>query len=164
MLSERERKRIADEIGPTGNGRGAVSEALMIVQESRGWLSDEAIGDVADALSLTRDEVDGVATFFELLYRRPVGKHVILLCDSVSCWLTGGEKILAHIRGRLGVEMGGTSADGLFTLLPAGCLGACDHGPAMMVDDGLFGDLTPDRVDEILERYRGDGHGDAAHR
>ncbi len=153
MLSERERQRIEEEARHHEHRRGAVSEALYIVQESRGWVSDEALTDVAEVLGMSRDEVEGVATFYELLFRRPVGKHVIMVCDSVSCWITGEEKITAHLKKRLGVELGGTSADGTFTLLPIGCLGACDEGPAMTVDGELFVKLTPERVDEVLSRY-----------
>jgi len=153
MLSDHERQQIEEEARHHEQRRAAVSEALLIVQESRGWVSDEGIADVAEILGMSVEEVDGIATFYELIYRRPVGKHVIMVCDSVSCWITGEELISAHLRRRLGVEPGGTSADGAFTLLPAGCLGACDTGPAMLVDGELFDKLTPDRADEILERY-----------
>ncbi len=165
MLSELERARIDEERARVPDARAAISEALMAVQESRGWVSDEAIGDVAAALGLGRAEVVGVATFFELVFRRKVGEHVILVCDSVSCWLTGADAVLDRIKSRLGIELGGTSADGRFTLLPVGCLGACEVAPAMMIDEELFGGLDPDEVDRILDRYSKEGpHGDAAHR
>jgi NADH-quinone oxidoreductase subunit E len=158
MLSETERKRIEEETRHVEHKRAAVSEALMIVQESRGWVSDEGIADIAQALDMSVDEVDGVATFYELVFRRPVGKHVILLCDSVSCWITGEEGIRDHLTRRLGIGFGGTTRDGLFTLLPVGCLGACDQGPAMMIDGELFGNLTPQRVEEILIRMGADAN------
>ena len=153
MLSPHERQQIEEEARHHEQRRGAVSEALLIVQESRGWVSDEAVADVAGILGMSREEVDGIATFYELIFRKPVGTHVIMVCDSVSCWITGEERITAHLRERLGVELGGTTTDGAFTLLPAGCLGACDAGPAMLVDGELFDKLTPARADEILERY-----------
>ena len=153
MLSPHERQQIEGETRHHEQRRAAVSEALLIVQESRGWVSDEAVADVAEILGMSVEEVDGIATFYELIYRRPVGKHVIMVCDSVSCWITGEERITAHLRQRLGIEPGGTTADGAFTLLPAGCLGACDAGPAMMVDGELFDKMTPERADEVLERY-----------
>ncbi len=172
MLSPEERQKIEEEARHHEQRRAAVSEALLIVQESRGWVSDEGIADVAEILGMSVEEVDGIATFYELIYRKPVGKHVIMVCDSVSCWITGEERISAHLRQRLGIEPGGTTTDGAFTLLPVGCLGACDAGPAMMVDGELFDNLTPERADEILARYglpRGaaDGMGadaQAAHR
>jgi NADH-quinone oxidoreductase subunit E len=153
MLSEHEKERILEEARLHEHPRAAVSEALLIVQEGRGWVPDEAIGEVASILGMSTEEVEGIATFYELIFRKPVGKHVILVCDSVSCWITGEEKITAHLKQRLGVSLGGTTPDGLFTLLPAGCLGACDAGPAMMIDGKLYDTLTPERADEILAEY-----------
>jgi len=153
MLSEREREKIAEEMKLHEQPRGAISEALLIVQEHRGWVPDEALPEVAGMLGVSTADVEAVATFYELIFRRPVGKHVILLCDSVSCWITGEERMLDHLQKRLGVALGGTTPDGQFTLLPAGCLGACDAGPAMMIDGTLYDTLTPERADEILAKY-----------
>jgi NADH-quinone oxidoreductase subunit E len=153
MLSERERERIEEEAGLHEQRRAAVSEALLIVQESRGWVSDESVADVAEILGMSVAEVEGIATFYELIFRRPVGKHVIMLCDSVSCWITGEQRILSHLTKRLGIGYGETTPDGRFTLLPVGCLGACDAGPAMMIDGMLYDHLTPERADEILGTY-----------
>ena len=160
MLSENERQLIEAELQHHEHKRGAVSEALMILQESRGWVSHEAIRDVAEALGMTVEEVDGIATFYDLVYRSPVGKHVIMVCDSVSCWVMGEERLSERLKARLGVEMGGTTADGMFTLLPAGCLGACDRGPALMVDGVIVENVTPERADEII---RGLGKESDAH-
>ena len=105
---------------------------------------------------MSPSELDNVATFYNLIFRQPVGKHVILLCDSVSCWIMGYEKMRQHLSARLGIDLGGTTSDGEFTLLPIVCLGACDRAPAVMVDDDLHGDLDPqamDRFEEILGRY-----------
>jgi NADH-quinone oxidoreductase subunit E len=153
MLSEHEKKKIEEEARLHEYPRAAVSEALLIVQESRGWVPDEAIGEVAALLGMSTEEVESIATFYELIFRKPVGKHVIMVCDSVSCWITGEEKITEHLRHRLGIALGGTTPDGEFTLLPAGCLGACDAGPAMVVDGTLYDALTPERADEILSQY-----------
>ena len=153
MLSEHEKERILEEARLHEHPRAAVSEALLIVQEGRGWVPDEAIGEVASILGMSTEEVEGIATFYELIFRKPVGKHVILVCDSVSCWITGEEKITAHLQRKLGIGLGGTTPDGAFTLLPAGCLGACDAGPAMMIDGKLFDTLTPEKADEILAHY-----------
>ena len=153
MLSDGERQKIEEEAGHHEHRRAAVSEALLIVQESRGWVSDEAVADVAQALGMSREEVDGIATFYDLIFRKPVGRHVVMVCDSVSCWVTGEEKILEHLQRRLDIALGGTTKDGAFTLLPVGCLGACDAGPAMMVDGRLFEHLTPERAEEILSQY-----------
>ena len=134
-------------------GRREITEALMDVQEREGWVSDAAVERVAASLGLTPAEVDEIATFEELVFRSPVGAHVILVCDSVSCFVTGGPEVLARLEARLGIGLGGTTADGRFTLLPVGCLGVCEQAPAMMIDGEVFGNLTPGRVDEVLDGY-----------
>jgi len=103
---------------------------------------------------MTPAELDAVATFYSLIFRKPVGKHVILVCDSVSCWVMGYDKTMDHLTSRLGIRLNETSADGQFTLLPVACLGACDRAPAMMIDEMLYTDLSPEKIDEVLEEYR----------
>ena len=154
MLSEDEKREIEEQLKHYDVKRPACIEALKIVQRYRGWVSDEAIQDIAAFLEMTPDELDNVATFYNLIFRRPVGKYVILLCDSVSCWLLGYDAVRERIRERLGIGLGETTADGTFTLLPNVCLGTCDHAPAMMINDELYRDLTVERVDEILEQVR----------
>ncbi|HUI71139.1 MAG TPA: NADH-quinone oxidoreductase subunit NuoE [Spirochaetia bacterium] len=163
MLSDKEKQLIEAEAQHHDQRRGAVSEALMILQRSRGWVSSEAISDVADALGMSIEEVDGIATFYDLIYRSPVGKHVIMVCDSVSCFVMGEPRITDHLRSRLGVELGGTTADGMFTLIPVGCLGACDRGPALLVDGEIHEDITPERADEIIARCRKESDAHTAH-
>ena len=153
MLSEDERREIEGELAHYEFPRAACIEALKIVQRHRGWVSDESLRDVAELLRMTVDELDNVATFYNLIFRKPVGEHVILLCDSVSCWIMGYERIRQQLSERLGIEMGQTTADGKFTLLPIVCLGDCDHAPAMIIDEELYNDLNSDKVDEILARY-----------
>ncbi len=133
--------------------RGACIEALKTVQRHRGWVSDAAIADIAEHLEMSQAEVDAVATFYNLIFRKPVGRHVVLLCDSVSCWILGCDRVRAALEDRLGVTFGGTSDDGRFTLLPIQCLGTCDHAPALMVDEDLHQDVTPEGVAELLGRY-----------
>jgi NADH-quinone oxidoreductase subunit E len=154
MLTEQEIEEIEAEY-PRYEQREAVSvEALKIVQRHRGWVSDDAMGDVARLLEMDVAELDAVATFYNLIYRKPVGRHVILVCDSVSCWVMDGETIRQHLEARLGIGLGETTADGRFTLLPVVCLGACHQAPAMMIDDDLHHDLTPEKIDAILETYQ----------
>lgn len=153
MLTEDERREIEREIQKSGGKIASSLEALKIVQKKRGWISEE-IREIAGVLGMTPAELDSVATFYSLIYRKPVGKHVILICDSVCCWITGYEKLYKHLSERLGIGFNETSADRRFTLLPAACLGACDHAPAMMIDEQLYIDLTPERIDEILGKYR----------
>ncbi len=156
MLTEQERREIADEIRHYPERRAACIEALKIVQQHRGWVSDDGLKDLADFLEMTPEELEGVATFYNLVFRRPVGRHVILVCDSVSCWIMGCDRIRNHLATRLGIRPGETSADGRFTLLPIVCLGTCDHAPAMMIDEDLHRDLDPADpagLEAILKRY-----------
>ncbi|MCB1742359.1 MAG: NADH-quinone oxidoreductase subunit NuoE [Gammaproteobacteria bacterium] len=155
MLQPNERERIRTAIERyAGDARAASVESLKIVQSQRGWISDEVLDSLADELGLSAVELESIATFYNLIFRYPVGRHVILLCDSVSCWLRGGEQLCVTLRERLGIDLGQTTADGRFTLLPTVCLGACDHAPVMQVDDDLHGCLDPRRLTEPLERYR----------
>lgn len=153
MLTEEERLEIDAEAAGYAFRRSAVTGALMIVQRRKGWVDDEALRDVAAALDISQDEVDGIATFHNLIFRRPVGRRVILVCSTISCMLTGLDHNLDHLENRLGVKLGGTTPDGLFTLLTVPCLGACDRAPAMMVGTELYTGLTPGRIDEILGSY-----------
>ncbi|PTQ81190.1 NADH dehydrogenase subunit E [Nitrosospira multiformis] len=154
MLSEQERREIEAHARHYPNNRAVCIEALKIVQQHRGWVSNEGIADVAEALQMKPAELESVATFYNMIFRKQVGKHVILLCDSVSCWIMGYERLREHLGDRLGIRPGQTTADGRFTLLPNVCLGACDHAPVMMVDDMHYQDLDPPRIDEILASYR----------
>jgi NADH-quinone oxidoreductase subunit E len=153
MLTAEEKKEIEAEFPRYEQKRAACVEALKVVQRHRGWVSDEALIAVAEFLEMTPAELDGVATFYNLIFRKPVGKHIILVCDSISCWIMGYERVLQHLQDRLGIVKGETTADGVFTLLPIVCLGACDQAPAMMIDDELYGKLDPDKIDEILTKY-----------
>jgi len=135
--------------------REAVSiDALRIVQRHRGWVSDESLRDIAGHLGMSATDLDSVATFYNLIFRRPVGRHVIMVCDSVSCWIMGCDRVRKHLRERLGIELGEMTPDNRFTLLPIVCLGCCDHAPAMMVDRDLHGDLDPQKIDAALEKYK----------
>lgn len=154
MLSEEERRAILAELEHSEDGRAFAVDALRIVQGHRGFISDEAIEDIASILGMTPEELDSLATFYSFIFRRPVGKHVILACDGVTCWIMGYDDILGHLRQRLGIDMGETTDDGKFTLLPVSCIGACDHSPAIMIDGTMYGDLSRERIDEILKDYR----------
>jgi NADH-quinone oxidoreductase subunit E len=152
-LTTDERREIDEILRDYPNRRAGCLDALKVVQRHRGWVPDDAIGPLAALLGMSPDELEGVATFYPFIFRRPMGRHVIHVCDSVSCWVMGCEAIGEALRSRLGVDWGGTTADGRFTLLPVSCIGACDHAPAMMVDQEVHGDLTPEALDEILSGY-----------
>ena len=129
---------------------GAAIDALKIVQAKRGWVSDECLQGIAKYLEMSAEELEGVATFYNLIYRRPVGEKVILFCDSVSCWIGGCDDIKSKISNVLGVDYGETTADSSYTLLPVPCLGACDRAPVMMVGDDLVTHLDDKKITELF--------------
>lgn len=150
MLSEEERSAL-DELRDHYPSTAAASvSVLKWLQERRGYLSDETLRDAAHYLERPVSDLEGLATFYNLLYRKPVGRRVILLCDSVSCWICGCDRIRRRLEERLRVGYGETTEDGEFTMLPMVCLGDCDHAPVMMVGEELHRDLTPEKVDRIL--------------
>lgn len=140
---------------PPERRRAAVLAALTIVQrENGGWLTPELMEAVADYLEMPPIAVEEVATFYSLYDLAPVGRHKLYVCNSISCWLCGSERILEHLKQRLGVELGGTTADGRFTLKQAECLAACGGAPALYVDGEYYENLTPEAVDALLERLK----------
>ena len=153
MLSHGDIAAIRVEAAAYEQKRGAILDALKIVQRRHGWVPDEAVREVAALLEMTAEEVDELATSYSLIFRRPVGRHVIQLCDSVSCWVMGYANLRDHLRARLGIDLGQTTPDGRFTLLPAGCLGFSEQAPAMLVGEDVHGHLTPEKIDHVLERY-----------
>jgi len=153
MLTEEEKQEIAAGLAHCERKESASVEALMTVQRRRGWVSDAALSNIATELGMTPAELDAVATFYSFIFRKPVGRHVVTICDSMVCWTMGYNPLLDALRAKLGIGFGGTTPDNRFTLLPASCLGACDKAPAMMVDDELYGPVAPDGIEEILRRY-----------
>ena len=154
MLTESEKKEIEAEARHYDYKRAACVDALKVVQRHRGWVSDESLRDVAEYLEMTPDELDMSIAWIEQEVRKPVGKHVILVCDSVSCWIMGYERVRQRLSERLGIGFGETTADERFTLLPIVCLGTCDHAPAIMIDGDLCRDVDPEKLDAILAQYR----------
>ncbi|MGA2192679.1 MAG: NADH-quinone oxidoreductase subunit NuoE [Nitrospirota bacterium] len=132
----------------------ALVDLMHEVQAGLGYLSDEGVELVARIAGVNPMKVEQLATFYNLIYRRPVGRKVIHVCDSISCWVVGADDIFEYLKNKLGVELGGTTIDGAFTLLPICCLGACHVAPAMMIGEKLYGDLTPEKIDRILEQER----------
>ncbi|MGK0439589.1 MAG: NADH-quinone oxidoreductase subunit E [Paracoccaceae bacterium] len=132
--------------------RSAVAiDALKIVQKHHRWVSDESLSGLADYLDMSTAELEGIATFYSLIYRKPVGEKVISLCDSVTCWIKGYTQLEKHISHQLGVGLGETTTDNRYTFLPAPCLGACDRAPVMMVGEDTHLDLTPEKINQILK-------------
>jgi len=153
MLSDKEIQKINTELARAVTKQSVAIDALNIVQRHQGWVNDESLKDVAQMLDMTPDELDAVATFYSFIFRKPVGRHVILVCDSISCWVMGHNPLLVYLKTNLGIRFGETTEDKRFTLLPVSCLGACDHAPNIMVDDDLYGPVTPEMMEEILKKY-----------
>lgn len=151
MIPKNLHNRLKAQVAGAATEREAAVDVMKALQDHYGWLTDEAVDEAAAILGLSPLQVEELATFYEMLYRRPVGRRVIHVCDSVSCWSVGAEGLLAHLQERLGVEPGGTTADGLFTLVPCSCLGNCGDGPTMMIGETVYGRLTPESLRKILE-------------
>ncbi|HRQ51452.1 MAG TPA: NADH-quinone oxidoreductase subunit NuoE [Agriterribacter sp.] len=153
MLSEEEIQDINHEVAKLPYKKAAVIEALKIVQQRRGWINDESVRDIAECLEMSPAEVDSIATFYNLIFRKPVGRHVILLCDSISCYVMGYKNIYEALQQKLKIKFGETTADQRFTLLPNACLGCCDHAPALMINGNLYKDISMEALDGILSEY-----------
>jgi len=140
---------------PPDRKRAALLAALTIVQrENGGWLTPELMEAVAEYLEVPPIAVQEVATFYSLYDLEPVGRHKIYVCNSISCWLCGSERILEHLQQRLGIKVGETTPDGRITLKQAECLAACGGAPALMVDGEYHENLTPEKIDALLARLK----------
>jgi len=153
MLSDPSLARIDRELAkyPPGRRQSALPAALRIAQDEFGWLSPETIEFVAGVIGVPAVRAWEVATFYTMYDLKPVGKHKISLCTNISCMLRGADEIAAHLKRKLGVDFGQTTADGQFTLREVECLAACAGAPMMQLDRDYHENLTPGRVDEILE-------------
>ena len=152
MLSDVERGEIERELEQYPDRRAGSVEALRIVQRHRRWISDETLKDIAEFLRMTADELDAVATFYNLIFRKPVGRHVVFVCNSISCWIAGSDALIKETESRFGLRLGETTADGRLTVLPIVCLGVCDRAPAVMIDDDVL-QARPGTMPDILQRY-----------
>ncbi|MEO4046702.1 NADH-quinone oxidoreductase subunit NuoE [Pseudomonas sp. CAU 1711] len=152
-LSQAEAEAIEHEMHHYEDPRAASIEALKIVQKQRGWVPDGAIYAIADILGIPASDVEGVATFYSQIFRVPVGRHIIRVCDSMTCFIGGHEDLLGSLKDKLGIVPGQTTTDGRFTLLPVCCLGNCDKAPAVMIDDDTYGNLDADGIAQLLESY-----------
>lgn len=154
MLPKALEESLVEKIAFADHPRELLVDIMLELQEHYGYLSDEAIEEAAGLLGMSPLEIEEVATFYTFLYREPVGKYVIHVCDSVICWMDGYESIKDYLCKKLDIDLGETTADGLFTLLPVCCIGYCDRSPAMLINRKAYGHLTPQKIDEILEKLR----------
>ena len=152
-LSAEEIAEIEEEISHLPDRESAAIDALMIVQRHRGWVSDESLYALAQLLEMSSAELDSIATFYNLIYRQPVGRHVVMVCDSVSCYVMGADQLATQVQDTLGIKFGETTEDGRFTLLPIVCLGACDRAPTMMIDKDLIGPVDASLLQDVFAGY-----------
>ncbi len=136
---------------PAGQERAALLAALRIAQQEHGWLSAKTMSYIADLLHLEPAKVAEVATFYTMYDLKPVGRHKISLCTNISCALRGSAKVAEHLFDRLHIGFGETTEDGRFTLNEVECLAACGGAPAALIGTDYYENLTPQRIDEILE-------------
>lgn len=134
--------------------REMVIDVLRAIQKNHGWVPDEGVVLTATILGITPIEVEEVATFYDKIFRRPVGRFPIHICDSICCWSNGGEQLAEQFQKNLGIAFGETTKDGLFTLLPSCCLGVCGQAPAVMIHQRHYGPLSVDSVDQLIEELR----------
>jgi NADH-quinone oxidoreductase subunit E len=151
-LSKSAKEKIEKEASKYPSRRAAVKSALRYCQEEAGWISKEIVNAVAEFLGITPIEVYEVATFYDMFYTEPGGRHRIRVCTNVSCMLRGSETIVKHLQDRLGIELGETSSDGRITLLEAECLGACGGAPMLICGHQYFENLTIEKLDSLLEK------------
>lgn len=118
------------------------------------YISEEAVDAVAKYLNVPPNHIYGVLTFYTMYSTSPRGKNIIRLCESPPCYIKGSDNILRKLKVLLGVETGETTKDGLFTLELCACLGVCGNAPVMMINEDVYGDLTEEKVEEIIEKYR----------
>ena len=152
-LSNDEMSEIEHEVSIMETRESAGIEALKIVQARRGWVSDDSLLAISQCLKISTAQLEGVATFYNLIYRQPVGHYVIHICDSISCHLQGYSQVLDAIKSHLNIDYGQTTEDGFFTLLSNVCLGGCDKAPVMMIADKHYEYLTPDKAIAILNGF-----------
>ncbi|URJ30442.1 NADH-quinone oxidoreductase subunit NuoE [Candidatus Blochmannia vicinus (nom. nud.)] len=152
-LSQSENSAIQEECTHYEDMRAASIEALKIIQKNRGWVPDEAIILIAKMLSISVADVEGVATFYNQIFRQPVGRNIIRYCDSVVCYLVGYEKIKKKLTYVLNVKVGGTTSDNRFTLLPTCCLGVCHKAPVIMINKDIYLDVVPEIITKLLGQY-----------
>ena len=154
MLPQELKASLQEKISSAEHPRELVVDVMLAFQDHYGYLSDEALEEAAMLLGMTPLEMEELATFYTFFYREPVGKYVIHVCDSVICWMDGYESIRDYLSQKLGVKMGETTSDGLFTLLPVCCIGYCDRSPAILINRKVYGPLTIEKLDNILEELR----------
>jgi NADH-quinone oxidoreductase subunit E len=154
MLPKELQADLQRKIAEAEHPREMAIDVMVALQTHYGYLSDEALQESAALLGMTPVELEELATFYEFIFREPVGKYVIHVCDGIVCWMNDRQSVIDYLSAKLGIRPGDTTPDGLFTLLPVCCIGYCDRSPAMLVNRIAYGPLTPEKIDDTLRRLK----------
>jgi len=156
-FSQEFEQRFAEMVTHYPTKRSALVPTLLYAQDEVGSLTDEVIAELAQRLDLTELEVRNVISYYSMLTTRPRGKYNVQVCTNIACMLRGGEELLDHCKKKLGIGHKGTTQDGLFSLEEVECIGACSWAPAVQVNYDFHENLTPEKMDGVLEEYRKKG-------
>jgi NADH-quinone oxidoreductase subunit E len=153
MFSEQLSKKFDKMVTNYPTKRSALVPMLLFAQDEVGYLSDEVIANLAKRVDVTELEVKNVISYYSMLHTKPMGKYHVQVCTNISCMLRGGEELLDHCKSKLGIGHKQTQPDGLFSLEEVECIGACSWAPAVQVNYDFHENLTPERMDKVLEGY-----------
>jgi NADH-quinone oxidoreductase subunit E len=156
-FSDQFENRFAEMVTHYPTKRSALVPTLLYAQDEAGYLSDEVVQEIAQRLELTVLDVSNVISYYSMLTRSPKGKYNVQVCTNIACMLRGGEELLTHCAKKLGVGHKGTTADGMFSLEEVECIGACSWAPAVQVNYDFHENLTPEKMDKVLDEYRKKG-------
>lgn len=154
MLSEKSRAQIKKSAGRFPAAQSAVLDALYVIQDEEGFVTEEGMREIAELLGMPYADVRAVASFYTMFHSRPSGRYVLDVCTTLSCSLLGAEHLVDYLSNRLGIKVGETTPDGIFTLRTVQCLGDCGKAPVMMVGDTYYENLTPEKLDSLLDELR----------
>ncbi|MDD3806823.1 MAG: NADH-quinone oxidoreductase subunit NuoE [Candidatus Marinimicrobia bacterium] len=137
-----------------GKGRENLLPILQMVRKENNYLSEDQLREIATEMDLSAADVYGVATFYSFMDMQPKGKNIIRICKTITCFMKGKDSIVTALEDALGIKMGETTPDRKFSLLEANCIGWCHKGPAMLINDKVYVELTPEKAIQALEEYR----------
>ncbi len=153
MISEQAKQRMRDVASRYPVARSAVMPALYIAQQEEGYLTQEGLQAVAEAIGMTVNDVESVATFYTMYYQQPQGRKQIKVCNSISCYLRDCDKLVQRLEERLGIKVGETTPDGTYTLRTVECLASCGTAPVLQINDEFVENVTPDMLDALIDEW-----------
>ncbi len=154
MIPDQLKDSLLKQLENAEHSRELAVDVIFAIQDFYGSLTDEGVQEAAELLGMSPLEIEQLATFYTFIYREPVGKYVIHVCDSVVCWMNGYDTVWAYLGRKLDIQPGETTSDGLFTLLKVCCIGYCDRSPAMLINRKAYGNLTTEKIDGIIEALK----------